>query len=208
MEYNQNEFELSIQKFYTPEELDILQHAVIGILGAGGIGSNCAISLARSGIRHFIIDDMDTVELSNLNRQSYFPQQVGAYKVDALTEILTHINPNITVEKYTDFLTKDTMLQHFSNAHILVEAFDKVESKVDFFSAISDVTVPCIMISGIAGIGKSDELGVTKMGDNLYIVGDKHSSITDECPYAPRVAIAANKQADIVLALLLGKDVL
>ena len=86
MEHNQNEFELSIQKFYTPEELDILQHAVIGILGAGGIGSNCAIRLARSGIRHFIIDDMDTVELSNLNRQSSFPQQV-----------------NITVEKYTDF---------------------------------------------------------------------------------------------------------
>ena len=98
----QSGFEKSLLSFYSPQVLERLQEAVVGIFGAGGIGSNCAISLVRIGIRHFVIDDMDTVELSNLNRQAYFPHHVGKYKVEALKEILTSINPNVTVETYTD----------------------------------------------------------------------------------------------------------
>ena len=56
-----NTFEQAIAKFYSESDFSLLQETVIGIMGAGGLGSNCAVNLARSGIRHFIIADYDRV---------------------------------------------------------------------------------------------------------------------------------------------------
>ena len=61
------EFERALSKFYGTEELEALQQAVVGIFGAGGLGSNCAVSLARSGVTHFIVADFDVVELGNIS---------------------------------------------------------------------------------------------------------------------------------------------
>jgi sulfur carrier protein ThiS adenylyltransferase len=56
----------------------------IGIAGVGGIGSNVAVNLVRSGIASLKIVDFDRVEPSNLNRQFYFHDQIGRLKVEAL----------------------------------------------------------------------------------------------------------------------------
>ena len=48
-----------------------LAEARVGIAGAGGLGSNCAVLLARSGVIRLTIADHDVVSLSNLNRQFY-----------------------------------------------------------------------------------------------------------------------------------------
>ena len=52
----------------------------VGIAGAGGLGSNCAVALARSGVGTLVIADFDTVEASNLSRQYYFTDQIGMMK--------------------------------------------------------------------------------------------------------------------------------
>lgn len=52
----------------------------IGIAGAGGIGSNVAANLVRSGVTSLKIVDFDRVESSNLNRQFYFSDQIGCLK--------------------------------------------------------------------------------------------------------------------------------
>ncbi|WP_251425380.1 sulfur carrier protein ThiS adenylyltransferase ThiF [Veillonella agrestimuris] len=200
-------FEQGLLRFYSPHELRRLQNAVVGICGAGGIGSNCAISLARSGIRHFVIADMDRVEWSNLNRQAYVSHHVGQYKVDALTALLHSINPHITVVAHKERLTRDNLLRYMGDVHILVEAFDVVQSKVDFYEATHDLMIPRIMVSGIAGIGGVAPTQIKQLGENCYIVGDGASGIDRLAPFAPRVAMAANQQADLVLALLLDKEV-
>ena len=198
MAHMNNEFETAISHFYSPEEFRKLQNSVVGVLGAGGLGSNCAVNLVRSGIRHLIIADYDIVELSNLNRQYYFSHHVGQYKVEALQDVLTAINSNVIVTVYKDKLTIENILEIYKNADILIEAFDAVEAKSMFLE-------PKIMVSGLAGIGNSDALRTKKLGQNLYIVGDEHSGVDNAYPYAPRVAIAAAKQADLALSLLLEK---
>ena len=87
----------------------------------------------------------------------------------------------------------------------MIEAFDTVEAKSMFLEATISVYIPKIMVSGLAGIGNSDALRTKKLGKNLYIVGDEHSGVDNAYPYAPRVAIAAAKQADLALSLLLEK---
>ncbi|HPT10001.1 MAG TPA: ThiF family adenylyltransferase, partial [Bacteroidales bacterium] len=58
----------------------------VGIAGCGGLGSNCAIALARVGMGTLVIVDFDRLSLSNLNRQYYFRDQVGMKKVEALAD--------------------------------------------------------------------------------------------------------------------------
>ena len=69
----------------------IMRSSRIGIAGLGGLGSNIAAALARSGVGHLILADFDTVELSNINRQLYTLNHIGQKKAEALPMILTAI---------------------------------------------------------------------------------------------------------------------
>lgn len=130
---------------------------------------------------------------------------MGQYKVEALQDVLTAINSNVIVTVYKDKLTIENIPEIYKKADILIEAFDTVEAKSMFLEATISVYIPKIMVSGLAGIGNSDALRTKKLGKNLYIVGDEHSGVDNAYPYAPRVAIAAAKQADLALSLLLEK---
>ena len=63
-----------------------LKTSKVVVCGIGGLGSHVAISLARSGVGTIKIIDYDVVEPSNINRQSYFINQIGLNKTDALKE--------------------------------------------------------------------------------------------------------------------------
>ena len=86
---------------------EILSNARVGIAGAGGLGSNCAHALVRSGLGSLVIADFDTVELSNLNRQFYFHDQLGKIKVDVFYTIknLCHFLPSAPVATSGSFNT-------------------------------------------------------------------------------------------------------
>jgi sulfur carrier protein ThiS adenylyltransferase len=58
-----------------------LKNYTVGIAGVGGLGSNCAVALARVGIGKLIISDFDIVYESNLNRQYFFKDQIGLKKL-------------------------------------------------------------------------------------------------------------------------------
>jgi sulfur carrier protein ThiS adenylyltransferase len=112
-----------------PSLRDKLKNRIVGIAGAGGLGSNAAMTLARTGIEHFIIADFDKIELSNLNRQQYQLEQVGQKKVQALKENLLKINPEISVETHCVKITQENIPEIFGKADILIEALDIPDQK-------------------------------------------------------------------------------
>lgn len=69
------------------------------ILGCGSVGSLVALELARAGVGHFLLVDMDIVEYHNLCRHQCGISDVGEYKVDALAERLNNVNPTAEVRK-------------------------------------------------------------------------------------------------------------
>ena len=87
----------AITKRCTEGVSSALGKATVGIAGAGGLGSNIATYLARSGVGRIIIADFDRVEPSNLNRQNYDLSHLGLFKVDAISEVISRINPDIEV---------------------------------------------------------------------------------------------------------------
>ena len=101
----------------------------VGIAGAGGLGSNCAVALARSGVGTLVISDFDIIEEPNLNRQYYFTDQIGLMKTVALKENIARINPEVHVIVHQKILEKENITEIFSGCHIIVEAFDSPEMK-------------------------------------------------------------------------------
>jgi len=184
-----------------------LKKYTVGIAGAGGLGSNCAVALARVGLGKLVIADFDVVNETNLNRQYFFRDQLGEKKVTALKKNIERINPDIQINAYDIKLNKNNLVHLFKDCDIIVEAFDLAEMKQMIIETCMTKfpDKPLIIGSGIAGWGKSNTIKCKK-SENLYICGDEESETTDNNPpLAPRVGIVANMQANTVLEILLNK---
>jgi sulfur carrier protein ThiS adenylyltransferase len=186
-----------------PEIARKLSEASVGIAGAGGLGSNIAMALARSGVGHLLLVDFDKVEASNLNRQYYFMDQVGEFKVEALRENIEKAVSTCHVELFNSKLQKGTMHEPFGEVDVVVEALDDAKTKADL---IEDVLTnlpgkPLVGASGVAGIGGSERIKMERFGD-LYLVQDHEARSSDEdVLLSPKVGLFAHYQANIVLQI-------
>ena len=184
-----------------------LKKYTIGIAGAGGLGSNCAVALARVGIGTLIICDFDVVDESNLNRQYYFKKQIGEKKVLALAENIKAINPDVEVEAHDIKLCEGEIKRKFKDCDVIVEAFDKASEKEMIIEAVLThfPDKPIVVGLGMAGFGDNNSIQLQK-NNNLYVCGDGRSVVSDENPpLAPRVGMVAHMQANTVLEILLTK---
>lgn len=182
-----------------------LKTKTVGIAGCGGLGSNCAVALARVGIGRLIIADFDKIEESNLNRQYFFWDQIGKIKSDTLKENIERINPEVEVISHHLFIDESNFKELFQECDVIIEAFDRTESKEMIVRAMSkflfDKTL--IMGIGISGWGQNDSIKETRY-HNLIICGDQKTEVAEELPpLAPRVGIVANMQANVALEILL-----
>lgn len=82
------------------------------IVGLGGVGSVAAEMLTRCGIGKLLLYDYDTVEIANMNRLFFRPEQAGMTKTDAAKQTLSDINPDVDITAYTCNIT---LLQHFDS---------------------------------------------------------------------------------------------
>ncbi len=197
---------MQMQKKTFKEIRTILAARTVGIAGAGGLGSNCAVALARVGIGRIITADFDTVSESNLNRQYFFKDQVGMKKVFALKENIARINPEVLVEAFDIMLDPHNIPQVFGNCDLIVEAFDLAEMKIMLAETVLEKMPGRIIImgSGVAGYGNNDSIKTVKSG-NIYICGDQENETCENLPpLAPRVGIVAGMQANLVMEILLG----
>lgn len=182
-----------------------LKTKTVGIAGCGGLGSNCAVALARVGVGKLIIADFDKIEESNLNRQYFFWDQIGRVKSNTLKENIDRINPNVEVISHDVWIDEANFKDLFKECDLVIEAFDRPESKEMIVKAMSkffpDKTL--IMGIGISGWGHNDSIKETRY-DNLVICGDQISEVSDENPpLAPRVGMVSNMQANVALEILL-----
>jgi sulfur carrier protein ThiS adenylyltransferase len=192
---------------HDPRVLAALRASTVGIAGAGGLGSNVAISLTRAGVGRLIVADFDRIEPSNLNRQQYTIRQIGRRKVEALRENLRAINPFSEYTVHSVRVTRRNAGRIFADAEILVEAFDEAAAKqmlIDVWLSLHPDR-PIVAASGLAGYGKNRKLHTRRLGD-LYVCGDEESQCPKGIsPMAPRVAIVANLQANLVVELLVDR---
>lgn len=112
-----------------PADYDRLATLRVGIVGMGSIGSKIAISLARSGVRRFLLVDDDFLIPGNIVRHELSWAHVGVHKVQAVHEVLTLIAPGVQVDTQMtrvvgqeSALAASTTLKDLSNCDLLIDA--------------------------------------------------------------------------------------
>ena len=184
-----------------------LKKTRVCILGLGGLGSNVAVLLARSGIGYLKLVDFDIVEASNLNRQQYRISHIGMKKTEAIRTIIKEINPFVEVKTLDIKVDRENILSIVGDVEIVVEAFDRAETKA---MAIEELLINgdkiLVSASGMAGLGSANEIITRKIRDNFYLVGDNYSDYEEYSGImSTRVMICAAHQANMVLRLILGE---
>lgn len=193
-------------KRFSKEVYEKMQNASAAIAGLGGLGSNIAVMLARTGIGRLKLVDFDRVDLSNLNRQVYDIRHLGMKKTEALSQRLREINPYIELETCDCRVTEENAADLFKGYTYICEAFDQPEAKAMLAEQIlCGMKESCLIAgSGMAGYEDADQIHTRKISGRFYICGDESTDIADGVGLmAPRVAVCAGHQANKVIQLIL-----
>lgn len=196
-----------LTRYFSRDRLERLGTVVVGIIGAGGLGSNVAVMLVRSGVKRFVFADHDIVEASNLNRQAYLPADIGMPKVEALVRLLHMIEPEVRATVYQTKVTRENAGELFAPCPVIVEAVDEAPAKAMLYEAFAASKALYVTASGLGGFGEAETapMMVRRPRVNVVAVGD-FTTAADAAhpPLAPRVMQAAAMQADAVLAHILS----
>ena len=199
----------ALHKGLSPEQSSLLQAAQVAIFGLGGLGSNVAMWLARLGVGQLLLYDFDRVELSNLNRQYYFVEDVGEYKAVALLKHLRAVNPYGDYQSRVVRLTQDNLAELVDTAPIICEALDKPEAKALLVNGVLESFPDKFLVaaSGLAGFGTSDSMQVRQITPHFYLCGDGSSSFLDLPLCGARVGLCAAQEALTIARIILQMEV-
>ncbi|MDE7372374.1 MAG: sulfur carrier protein ThiS adenylyltransferase ThiF, partial [Desulfovibrio sp.] len=174
---NANTLREGLARYFSADELARLAAARVGIAGAGGLGSNVALMLARSGVEDMLIIDHDVVDASNLNRQQFWPRHVGRPKVEALGELLRELNPHIRLELVNARLDEANLPALLPACPLWVEALDAADTKTLLVEQALLAGRRIASASGLAGVGGAP-MRRRRLGA-LVLVGDFATDVAD-----------------------------
>lgn len=84
--------------FISAEQQERLHGARVFVCGTGGMGGACVLALARAGVGHLVLADLDAFEVSNINRQVFANlDTVGQHKAEATRDQCLAINPDLDI---------------------------------------------------------------------------------------------------------------
>ena len=205
---SKEEINAALGKGLTQSQLDALHNARVAVVGLGGLGSNIAVALTRLGVSNLYLYDFDKVELSNLNRQYYFLDDIVQYKADALVKHLRQINPYAALHSQVVKVTQENIPALLGDSELICEAHDDADGKAMLvsteLSTRSDKNV--IAGNGIAGFGPAKEITSKKITKNLYLCGDGSSDFHDLPLCGARVARCAMQQALLAARIILNLE--
>lgn len=150
-----------------PENLqDKITKSKILVVGAGGIGCEILKNLVLSGFPDIEIIDLDTIDLSNLNRQFLFHKEhVGKSKAEVAKESALKFNPTVKIKSYHDSIfNTDYGVSFFKKFNVVLNALDNRQARNHVNRMCLNAEVPLIE-SGTAGYNGQVELikkGVTQ----------------------------------------------
>lgn len=109
----------------TEDEQQSIRAKRVAIAGAGGVGFEHAVTLARLGIEKFSISDFDIFEIHNLNRQAgAFLSTLEMPKISVLERVLKDINPNCSIEVFPEGINSTNISEFLADVDIYIDSLD------------------------------------------------------------------------------------
>lgn len=135
------------------QAMERLLSARVMVVGLGGVGSQAAEALARSGVGQLWLVDFDKVCITNSNRQlQAMKGTIGKFKADILAERLQLVNPQAKVEGIKQFYnerTSEALLAH--QPDFVVDCIDNITAKCHLLATCRERAIPVICSTGASG---------------------------------------------------------
>ncbi len=104
--------------------------AKILIVGVGGLGCPAAENLTRAGVGTIGLVDNDTVNISNIHRQSLFSSKdIKKTKVSVAAKKLKDINPDTIIKTYNTRLNEKNIKKIIKNYDLIIDGSDNFKTK-------------------------------------------------------------------------------
>ena len=139
---------MALKRMGIVENYERIRSFCVVIVGIGGVGSVAAEMLTRCGVGKLILYDYDTVEIANMNRLFFRPEQAGMTKTEAAAQTLRTINPDVQYETHNANITStsefEKMLDRFQHGGLVAgQPVDLVLSCVDNYAARTSINQAC-----------------------------------------------------------------
>lgn len=146
-----------------PDVMQRMAAARVILFGVGGVGSWCAESLIRSGIRHLTLVDSDLVCVTNCNRQLMATSQtIGQVKVEAMRRRLLEICPQADIQALRATYSEETAASfHLEQYDYVIDAIDSLQHKAHLI--LHATSIPTLTLYSSMGAAlRLDPLRVSK----------------------------------------------
>jgi molybdopterin/thiamine biosynthesis adenylyltransferase len=188
-----------------------LAEARVAVVGAGGLGGQVIVLLARLGVGTLVVVDCDQFDETNLNRQALCVEEtLGEPKARAAAEAVASINPGVRVVPHPVRIDAGVIDGILAGSDVVVDGLDNVPDRLLLQEAANRLGIP--MVHG-ALAGFEGRIMTVLPGDagvkQLY--GEAASGADPDRPEAvlgvPAVtaALIGTFQAMEVLKILLGR---
>jgi len=154
-----------IARLYGQHGAEAIQNSHFCIIGIGGVGSWVAEALARNGVGHITLIDLDDICITNINRQIHaLSDTIGESKVEIMGERIKQINPDCQVNIIEDFITVENLSDLLNkNYDFVIDAIDSVDIKTRLIAFCKRNKLPIITIGGAGGQVDPTKIAITDL---------------------------------------------
>ena len=126
----------------------------VAVIGAGGLGGQIVLLLARLGVGHITVVDPDVFDETNLNRQALSVlANTGQSKANAAVRAAAEINPAVEIRPLVRPLNRATAPGILKNMEVAVDALDSIHDRMILQNTAQKHEIPMVhgAIAGFAG---------------------------------------------------------
>ena len=129
----------------SPEEQLTLAKSQVAVIGAGGLGGNVILLLARMGIGRMVVVDLDVFEETNLNRQAFCTiESLGKLKASEAVSAVAAVNPGVKVIPYETKLISSNVEKMLAGSDVVVDALDNVPDRLLLQDTAQKMGIPLV----------------------------------------------------------------
>jgi molybdopterin/thiamine biosynthesis adenylyltransferase len=139
----------------TPQEQQVLRSKRIAIAGAGGVGGEHLVTMARLGVSNFNISDFDQFAVHNFNRQAgAFMSTVNRPKCEVMEEVAKDINPDANIKTFDAGINEHNVDAFLDNIDLYIDSLDffALDARKLVFKKCADKGIPIVTAAPI-GMG-------------------------------------------------------
>jgi len=164
------------------EEQLRLSNARVAVVGAGGLGGQVILLLARVGVGHIVVVDYDRFDETNLNRQALSSQRaMGKSKAEEAVMVVGAINPGVLITPHQVKIDPSNAREVLGGSDVVVDALDNIPARFTIEEASKSMGIPLVhgALAGLEGQLMTvfpDDPGIKRLYGSSVTGGEKSKS--------------------------------